>query len=251
MKLDFELNDVHIHLGNSDRIYQSLSIDGLFDFIKRFEISNVAVMPFEKETEEYNKKIIELSKKNDSIHGFYWIKKERIEDDVEALEKNLHEGIIGVKFHSSFENLPVTDSIYSPVMEFLNKEKSTLLLHCGRFKDGSRESTSSFLHGIDLAKKYPSIKIILAHMGGNDSSIVRRAVDTAKSFPNVYFDTSGISTPYRVEYAAKNIGAERIIFGSDYPWCSFRGNYYNVVDSILTEKEKKLIFSDNFDKLID
>ena len=66
----------------------------------------------------------------------------------------------------------------------------------------------------------------------------------------MYFDTSGISTPFRVEFAVKNIGSERVIFGSDFPWCSFRGNYYNVEDSILDEKEKMNVFHDNFVNLI-
>lgn len=248
--MDYKINDIHIHLGRSDRIYQSLTIDGLFDFIKKFEIDNVAVMPFEIATAKFNQKIIKLSKENSSIHCLYWIKKERIKKDLSILKENLNEGVIGVKFHSSFENCPVTDEQYLPVMDFLNQNKSIILIHCGRFKDGSPESNSSFVHGLNLAKKFTNLKVILAHMGGNDSSIVKKAVNSATNLSNVYFDTSGISTPFRVEYAAKTIGANRVIFGSDFPWCSFRGNYYNVKDSILSDKEKKSIFQDNFINLI-
>ena len=135
-------------------------------------------------------------------------------------------------------------------MTFLNDVNSLVLIHCGRFKDGSPESTTSFEHGISLAKSYPNLKIVLAHMGGNDTSIVKKAVTSAKNLSNVYFDTSGISTAYRVEYAVEQLGPSRILFGSDYPWCGVRGNYYHIEDSLLDEKTKHMIFYDNFMKLI-
>lgn len=246
---NFKVNDIHVHLGKSNRVYQSLPIDELIPFIKKYGIEEIALMPFELETEKYNMKIIELAKENKFIHGLYWIKKERIPEDLKILKNELYHGLIGVKFHSSFENLTVTNDVYEPVMELLNENESIILIHCGRYKDGNPESNSSYIHGLNLAKKYSKLKVILAHMGGNDSSIVKKAVDSAKDLFNVYFDTSGISTPFRAEYAVKTIGAQRVLFGSDFPWCSFRGNYYNIADSILSDEEKKLIFYNNFKEL--
>ena len=43
-------------------------------------------MPFEKDTDNYNQKIINLSKENKSIHGFFWIQKHRIQDDLAILK---------------------------------------------------------------------------------------------------------------------------------------------------------------------
>ena len=166
------------------------------------------------------------------------------------IHSQIKNSLIGIKFHGSFEKLPVTDEIYTPIMTFLNDVNSLVLIHCGRFKDGSPESTTSFEHGLTIAKNFPKTKVVLAHMGGNDTSIVKKAVHAAKDYHNVFFDTSGISTPYRVEYAVKVIGSDRIIFGSDYPWCSYLGNFYNVEDSLLEEKTIQKIFFDNFKKLI-
>jgi len=247
---NFKVNDIHVHLGHSNRIYQSLPIDGLMPFIKKYGIEEIALMPFEEETEKYNMKIIELSKEHQFIHGLYWIKKNRIPEDLKILKNELYHGLVGVKFHSAFENLPVTNEEYEPIMEFLNENESLILIHCGRYKEGNPESNSSFVHALNLAKKYTKLKVVLAHMGGNDSSVVKKAVTSGKDLKNVYFDTSGISTPFRVEFAVKNIGSERVIFGSDYPWCSFRGNYYNIEDSILNEKEKENVLHNNFVNLI-
>jgi len=246
MTQKYKINDIHVHLGPSSGMFRNLSVPGLLKYQKQFDLDHIAVMPLELHTDRDNKKIINLAKKNKSIHGFFWIQKKRIKEDLKILREELGKSLIGVKFHGAFENFSITSKHYLPILEELNERKSSLLIHCGRFKDGSLKSNTSYLHGLKVAKKFPDIKIILAHMGGNDTSIVKKAVNDAKDLTNVYFDTSGISTPYRVEYAIKIIGSQRIVFGSDYPWCSFRGNFYNIEDSLLNKKEKNNILYKNF-----
>jgi predicted TIM-barrel fold metal-dependent hydrolase len=87
-------------------------------------------------------------------------------------------------------------------------------------------------------------------MGGSDTAVVKRAINDAKDIPNIYFDTSGITTPYAVEYAVRVIDVRRILFGSDEPWCSFRSMYYNVVDAEIPEEYKERILSENFKDLV-
>ncbi len=245
-----DINDIHVHLGWSDSINNFLAPDKLGHFISKNRIDEIALIPFERDTCMYNQKIIRLSRENRKIHGFYWICKDRIDDDLQILRDQIGHGIIGVKFHGSYENLPVSSVVYSPIMHLLNEKEAILLVHCGRYKDGSPESNTSFVHGLTVAKKFPRIKVILAHMGGNDTSIVKRAVSATSSFGNVYFDTSGTSTPYRIEYAVKVLGKEKILFGSDFPWCSFKAMYYNVKDALLDESTKYAILHGNFKKIV-
>jgi predicted TIM-barrel fold metal-dependent hydrolase len=47
------------------------------------------------------------------------------------------------------------------------------------------------------------------------------------------------------------LGPDRILFGSDAPWCSFRSMFYGVEDTLLDEKIKHKIFYENFIKLLD
>ena len=248
--MTMKINDVHVHLGKSSIINQKLLSTGISTFKKKYNIDQFMLFTLDVDIDKNNKKIISLSKKYSYIHGLYWIQKTQIKKDLEILQKELGKSIVGVKFHGVFENQRVSSPIYKPIMKLLNEKKSVLLVHCGRFKDGSPASNSSFVHALNIAKKYPQIKVILAHMGGNDTSVVKKAINASKDVPNAFFDTSGISTPYRVEYAVKIIGAKRILFGSDFPWCSHNGMFYGVYDALISKKDKELIFQKNFLNLI-
>ena len=247
---DYAINDIHVHLGRSDGINNFFEPSSLDHFISKNKIDEIALIPFEKNTCTYNQKIIKLSRENKRIHGFYWINKNQIKDDLRILKDAVNDVLLGVKFHGSYENMPVSAKVYRPVMQMLNERQAILLIHCGRYRDGSAESNTSFLHGLQVAREFPRIKVVLAHMGGNDTEISKRAAIAASELNNVYFDTSGTSTPYRIEYAVKVLGKDRVIFGSDYPWCSFRAMYYNVADSLLDETTKHAILHGNFKRLV-
>lgn len=245
-----KINDVHVHLGKSSIINQKLLLSGIQNFKTKYNLENFMLMSLDMNIDQNNKKIIELSKKHKYIHGLYWVQKSRIKKDVKILEKEIGKSLVGVKFHSVFENQKVTAKVYKPILKLLSEKNAILLIHCGRFKDGDPISNSSFIHALKIAKEFPKIKVILAHMGGNDTNVVKKAINAAKNISNAYFDTSGISTPYRIEYGVKVIGAKRIVFGSDFPWCSHKGMYYGVVDALISKKEKVLILRENFVTLI-
>jgi predicted TIM-barrel fold metal-dependent hydrolase len=245
-----KVNDVHIHLGRSSMIKKQLLADEIFHYRKEYGLDHMMLFTLDVDIDENNKKIIEITKEHDFLHGLYWVQHSRINEDVEILSKELGSGIVGVKFHGVFEKKSVADPVYEPILELLNKKKSILLVHCGRFKDGNPESNSSYVHTLEVAKKYSDIKVIFGHMGGNDTGIVKAAVNSAKDLANTYFETSGITTPLRVEYAVDVLGPERVLFGSDFPWCSFRSMYYAVEDALISEEDKEMIFTKNFLKLI-
>ncbi len=245
------INDAHIHLGKSDEINRSLSIDDILKLKDKRKIGNIVLMSLERDIEANNKKIIELCQRFPFIFGLLWIQKHTLTENINMFEKILgNDRIIGAKFHGSFENMPVSSPVYSPIMNILNEKEAILLVHCGRYKDASLESNTSYLHAIELAKSYPNIKVILAHMGGTDTSIIKRALQDSKDIHNIYFDTSGITTPYIIEYATKIIDTERILFGSDEPWCSFMSMYYNIMDAQISREHKEDILSENFNKLL-
>jgi len=239
-------------MGKSSGVLINTTSEDITKFIDQYNLENILLMSLEQDIDLNNKTIGEMAKNDQRIHGLYWIQKQHIDHDVDCLKHGLQDkSYVGVKFHGAFEHLPPTSEVYKPIMQVLSDHNACILVHCGRYHDGDRSSVTSFEYAIELATTYPNISVILAHMGGNDTSIVKKAVSYALGIENIYFDTSGISTPVRVEVALRGgLSSERILFGSDAMWCSFRGNYYNIVDARMSEEDKINIFSKNFENVI-
>jgi len=248
----YKINDAHVHLGRSTGVQIDTTPDDITNLIEKNNLENILLMSLEQDVDKNNQTIGEMARNDKRIHGLYWIQKQKIEKNMKDLKTGLENGSYkGVKFHGAFEHLPVTSEVYRPVMEILNEYNSCLLVHCGRYNDGSRSSVTSFEYAIELAVNFPKIRVILAHMGGNDTSIVKKATSYSLGIENIYFDTSGISSPVRVEVALRTgLSSDRILFGSDSMWCSLRGNFYNVLDARISESDKIKILSDNFERVI-
>jgi len=148
-----KVNDIHIHIGRSSIIKNQLSPDKISHYREKFGLDHLMIFSLDVDISKNNEKIIELAKNNDFLHGLYWVQNSRISDDIQILKNELGSGLAGVKFHGVFENKPVTDNVYEPILEVLEEKKSILLIHCGRYKDGNPESNSSYIHALEIAKK--------------------------------------------------------------------------------------------------
>jgi len=69
-----------------------------------------------------------------------------------------------------------------------------------------------------LARRYPDVPIIMDHMGYRNDG--RTAILAAQDNPNIYLGTTIASfEPSFIANAIQEVGAERIIFGSNLPLC--------------------------------
>ena len=247
----YKVNDCHVHLGTSSDIYSYFDIMGVINHRKNHNIDKILLMSFENTPHLNNNYIDQLTQTFEYMYGLHWIQYSNLDRDTESMMYNYNKKILGCKFHGSYEPFPINQRPYSLLLEVLNVQRQILLIHCGRYKEGSYESKTSYLYALDVAKMYPKIKVICAHMGGTDTTVCKKAINAAVPIPNVYFDTSGITTPYIIEYALTYLQPERILFGSDAPWCSFRSMYYNVIDAKINEIDKEKILYTNFNSLLE
>jgi Tat protein secretion system quality control protein TatD with DNase activity len=234
------INDTHIHIGHSKDIYKSLNN------VKQFQVDNDIGSCLIMGNSLRDNDSVELMAANDAnIYGLYWISTHGNFFDLTNSRR-----MVGCKFHGAYEQKPITNPVYADILDYLEDKRAILMIHCGRYKEAALESTTSYLHALKIATEYPQIKVIMAHMGGTDTSVSKFAILEAIDFDNIYFDTSGITIPYIIEFAVEHIGSNRILFGSDAPWCSFKAMYHTVNDAEIGHKEKENIFHENFNKLI-
>jgi len=104
----------------------------------------------------------------------------------------------------------------------------------------------------EVLRNFPSLTLILAHMG---HGYLADVVELADSFPNLYTDTSlqlsGIGRegrPTALEFvsAVRQIGVDRVLFGTNYPMVSPRGYVKTMEELPFTPAERDLVASGNF-----
>lgn len=102
-----------------------------------------------------------------------------------------------------------------------------------------------------MVSKHPKTTFVAAHPGEYDDYM--RHLNRMKMSGNYYLDLSGTGL-FRhgmLKYGINMFGAERFIFGSDYPTCNpamFIGGI--ALDTLIGEEDKKMIFAGNAKRLL-
>lgn len=93
-----------------------------------------------------------------------------------------------------------------------------------------------------LARRFPRVPIIMAHLTGCGV----RGVRAVKDCRNVVIDTSGAAPEAGiVEYAVAQLGAERVLYGSDVPIRDFGVAIARITGSRLDAGARRKILHDN------
>ena len=100
---------------------------------------------------------------------------------------------------------------------------------------------------VELAKRHPKANIICGHTGGNWELGIR----IIRSTKNVYADLAGSDpTAGYTEMAVRELGAERVIYGSDVGGRSFASQVAKVIGAEISDADKKLILGGNMRRLL-
>jgi uncharacterized protein len=104
-----------------------------------------------------------------------------------------------------------------------------------------------------IASSYPEVNFIMAHLGSfasQDWSEHLQAIDVAKRYPNVYLETSSVVFFEYLELAARELPADKIIFGSDGPLVDSRVELYKIRLLKLPREQEEKILSGNILRLL-
>jgi uncharacterized protein len=97
-----------------------------------------------------------------------------------------------------------------PVLDAARQHHLPVLLHTGEF------SYTAPIMLLGMIQAYPDLTFIIGHMGS--PTYVLDAIELAKRYPNVLLETSGMPSPSMLRRAVIECGADRVLFGSDYPF---------------------------------
>ena len=169
---------------------------------------------------------------------------------LDALNRWLRDGpMLGVYFPGGGAgSLACSDRNFYPLIERIIDLNGIVMQHTW-FKTGGKqgpgESTPSEL--AELAAKYPEQKFLCAHAGGEWEQGIRAVAGS----PNVLVETSGFdATAGFIEMAVRELGAERIVFGSHLPSRSLGTELGKVVGAEISDHDRKLILGENYRRLL-
>lgn len=241
--------DIHTHNFQSSTvdIYAEARRCGIDRILLLGDVLRHGETPDAAQVQEINNDTIaEVAAHRDMADGFCFMNPALEPDFIrsEVARCFAHEGIKGVKLEIS---LCCQSPLMKTLMEELEKYDRPLLQHCW-FKTVMKYPYES--DPIDvavLARRYPKVKIVMAHLCGCGY----RGVEYIADCPNVYVDTSGGQPEDGfLQYAVKRIGADRLLYGSDAPCRDFDCQKYKVLDAGLASGDLEKILYTNAMELL-
>jgi len=143
----------------------------------------------------------------------------------------------------------------APIMEMCADRDLPVLIHTnepvGHDYHGKTPITLAQIYR--LIKRFPANKIVLAHWGGGMFFFGLMKKEVKQSLKNVYFDTA--ASPYLYDaqiyqIAAKIIGVDKILFGSDYPLLPPTRYLNEMAEAGLTQRQLAKISGENARQLL-
>ena len=233
--LDMSLN------GRTDDLIR----DGNRVGVGHYLVHSVATTP--KQVKSINEFIsYEVNQHPDLFTGFGTLHPDS--DDIKGDVNHLIDlGLKGVKLHPDFQLFALNEERAFKLGEAINDADLPVLIHCGdfRYNYSNPEQLMPFL------KRFPDMTVIGAHFAG--WSMWEDATEKLAGTPNLYVDLSSSLYALTPETALELIhayGADRVLWGTDYPmWDSVSEmDYFNKID--LTDEERFMILYDNASKIL-
>jgi len=178
------------------------------------------------------------------------------DENVEHLRDMANRGAHGIKLHPVAQRFEPNDPRMRPVYDACEELGLVVLSHTGSAKGG--EPFAEPRAFASVLEQHPHLTVVLAHLGGGSW---RQTLSLAQAFPKVAFDLCEIvqwtgapkaPTDEDLAHMIKEIGTERVMFGTDFPWYDLDRTVELVMDlPLLSMDEKAQILGANAVRLLD
>ncbi|MEV6964316.1 amidohydrolase family protein [Hamadaea sp. NPDC051192] len=142
----------------------------------------------------------------------------------------------GIKLHPSLHHYALTGPRYAAAFEYAELTGCPVLTHTYA---GSEWDDLSVVAAV--AERYPSVTILAGHSGitptGFDSAIA-----VARRMPNVVLEVCGsFMRGEDIIRMVGELGADRVVFGSDFPFIDLRMSLGRVIFAQLSDEERAAV----------
>jgi hypothetical protein len=173
----------------------------------------------------------------------------------QTLKSWAQRGAKALKIHPAFDGEDINSTRYRSLLRAADELNLPVIVHPGcvhsklLYRNPSQSSAENFVKWYET---FTSVRFILAHMNFHEPNT---ALDLCEEFPNLWVDTSRQPAEVIGE-AARRIGAERVLFGTDWPFLGSnqvlgKSRIQNAIETgLLNAEQGRLILGENAAKIL-
>ena len=186
-----------------------------------------------------------ISHWHDRAFGFVYLSANHVDSSLEELERCVARGpMVGVKLWVAKK---CDDSQIDPIIRRATELNAVIFQHTWLKTDGNYPGESTPMDLAKMAMRHPKAKLICGHAGGD----WERGIRAIRSQRHVPIGIGGSDpTAGFVEFAVRELGAERVIYGSDIGGRSFASQLAKVQGANISDRDKRLILGENLKRML-
>ena len=181
----------------------------------------------------------------DRVFGFVYLNPKHTEASLAELNRCVRDGpMVGVKLWVATR---CHEACLDPIVARAAELKAPVLQHTWTKVTGNLPGESTADDLAQLAARHPNASFIAAHTDGE----WERGIRSIRAAKNVWAEISGGDPAAGVvEMAVRELGAERVIYGSDFGGRSFASQLAKVRGAEVSDEAKRMILGGNIRRLL-
>ena len=246
--------DLHCHLGSFHGRTPEEKMTEMVRYADRMGIDRLCVYmgypldndPSPEALRAQNDQVIQgLSHWHHRAFGFVYLNPHHVDFSLRELDRCVRDGMmVGVKLWvAKRASAPELDAIVERAADL----RAVIFQHTWFKVNGNLPGESTPLDVAELARRHPTVPIICGHTGGD----WERGIRAVRELKNVSLDLAGSDpTAGYVEMAVREVGPERVIYGSDVGGRSFGSQLGKVMGANIPEEARRLILGENLKRMM-
>ncbi len=249
-----EIWDVHCHLAGMSGATPEQRMEGLLKYADRLGVTRLCMSmgmelaehPSPEKLRQENDEVLRAIRPfSQRAFGLVYLNPRHTQASLDELNRCVRDGpMIGVKLWMAQRcNAAELD----PLVERAAELKAFILQHTWLKVMGNQPDESTPMDLVALAARHPQATFICGHSGG-DWELGLRVV---RQHPNVLTELTGSDpTAGFTEMAVRELGAERVVYGSDGRGRSFASQLAKVLGAEIPDQAQRLILAGNLKRVL-
>ncbi|MBL9200615.1 MAG: amidohydrolase family protein [Opitutaceae bacterium] len=246
--------DLHCHLSGIAGATPEARLGNLLAIADRMGIERLCVYmgmtwahdPSPEKMRQENDDVLRaIAKFPDRAFGFVYLNPKHTAASLAELERCVAQGpMVGVKLWVAQR---CSAAELDPIIRRAAELKAVIFQHTFYKLTGNLPGESTPEDFVALASRHPTVPLICGHTGAD----WERGIQAIRHVGTAHADLAGCDpVAGYAEMAVRELGAGRVIFGSDAPGRSFSSQLAKVHGAAIPDSAKRLILSENLKRLL-